>query len=106
VGPFSFLYSALVGFFAFAAFYHLILWSSSRRETLLAVFSAECTLQAAMSAAILAIAAAVTPAEARRAVWFRIAIGLPMMVAWLWSISLVSGVRPRWFIWPARNEWS
>jgi PAS domain S-box-containing protein len=100
VGPFVFLYAALVGFFAFAAFYHLILWSSSRRDMLLAVFSAECALQAAMSGAIFAIATAATPEDARRAIGARVAIGMPMMVGWLWSVSLVSDVRPRWFVWP------
>jgi PAS domain S-box-containing protein len=100
VGPFVFLYAALVGFFAFAAFYHLILWSASRRDTLLVVFSTECALQAAMSGAIFGIAHAATSAEADRAIWARVAIGMPMMVAWLWSVSLVSGVRPRWFVWP------
>jgi PAS domain S-box-containing protein len=100
VGPFVFLYAALVGFFAFAAFYHLILWSASRRDTLLAVFSTECVLQAATSGVIFAIARAATVAEADRAIWARVAIGMPMMVGWLWSVSLVSGVRPRWFVWP------
>ncbi len=100
MGTFVFLYVAFVGFFAFAAFYHLILWSASRRDTLLLVFSAGCVLQAATSGVIFAIARAVTPAEADRALWARVAVGMPMMVAWLWSVSLVSGVRPRWFVWP------
>src|SRR5262245_9542618 len=53
-----------------------------------------------MSGAIFAIAHAATVAEADRAIWARVAIGMPMMVGWLWSVSLVSGVRPRWFVWP------
>jgi hypothetical protein len=50
VGPFLFLYSALVGFFVFAAIYHLILWWTSQGEPLLAVFSADYGAQAALSA--------------------------------------------------------
>jgi len=100
LGPFVFLHTALVGLFAFAAFHHLILWLQSRRETLLVVFSAECALHAAMSAVNFAIANAITAADAQHAIWARLAIVMPLVVAWLWSVSLFSGVRPRLFVWP------
>src|SRR5262245_59173534 len=53
-----------------------------------------------MSGVIFAIATATTPAEADPTLWARVAVAMPMMVAWLWSTSLVSGVRPRWVVWP------
>lgn len=100
MGPFLCLYASLIGFFAFAALYHLILWSWSRRENLLLVFSADCAVRAALSGALVAISVATTPADAFRALWARIALGMLMMVTWLWSLSLVTGVRARWFVWP------
>ena len=75
VGPFLFLYSALVGFFAFAAIYHLILWWTSRREPLLAVFSLDCLARSALSAVLVAIATSTTTAEAQAALRVRIALG-------------------------------
>ncbi len=100
MGPFLFVYAALVGFFAFAAAYHLILWFSSRREILLGVFSTDCAVRAALSGTLLAVGTATTPEEAYGAIGARVAIGMLAMVTWLWSSSLISGVRARWFLWP------
>ncbi len=100
MGPFLFLYSALVGFFAFAALYHLILWWTSRREPLLAVFGLDCLARSALSAVLVAIATSTTTAEAQAALRVRIALGLVVTATALWSYSLVSGVRARWFVWP------
>ena len=66
MGLFFFIYAALVGFFGFAALYHLILWWFSRRETLLAVFSADCAIRAVFSGVLLAVAAAETIEEGAR----------------------------------------
>ena len=99
MGPFLFLYSALVGFFAFAAIYHLILWWTSRREPLLAVFGLDCGARAALSAVLVAIATATTLPEAQTALRARIALGLLVTATSLWSYSLVSGVRARRFVW-------
>jgi PAS domain S-box-containing protein len=100
VGPFLFLYAALTGFFAFAAIYHFVLWLSARRETLLVVFSADCLLRAGFCAVLVAIACSATPEEAQQRFGVRVAVGLLVMVTWLWSLSLVSGVRARWFVLP------
>ena len=100
MAPFLFLYSALVGFFAFAAIYHLILWWTSRREPLLGVFSLDCLARSALSAVLVAIATSTTTAEAQAALRVRIALGFVVTATALWSYSLVSGVRARWFVWP------
>ena len=97
MGPFLFLYCALVGFFAFAAIYHLILWWTSRREPLLGVFSLDCLARSALSAVLVAIATSTTTAEAQAALRVRIALGFVVTATALWSYSLVSGVRARWF---------
>ena len=99
MGPFLFLYIALVGFFAFAAIYHLILWWTSRREPLLAVFSADCLVRSVLSAVLVAIATTTSPAAAQVALRGRIALGLLITITSLWSYSLVSGVRARRFVW-------
>lgn len=98
MGPYLLTHAALVGFFAFAAIYHLILWWSSRNEVLLAVFSLDCAFRAAFSGVLVAIAAAVTPEEAHAALRVRVALGMLVMTTSLWTVSLVSGIRPRWVI--------
>ena len=100
MGPFLFLYSALVGFFAFAAIYHLILWWTSRHEPLLGVFSLDCLARSALSAVLVAIATSTTTAEAQAALRVRIALVLVVTATALWSYSLESGERARWFVWP------
>lgn len=99
MGPFLLFHAVLVGFFAFAAIYHLILWASSRRETLLAVFSVDCVLRAAFSSVLFRIATVATTDEADAALRARIALGLLMTTTSLWVIALVSGVRPRRVLW-------
>jgi PAS domain S-box-containing protein len=95
VGPFLFVYVALVGFFGAAALIHAILWWSSRRQALLAVFSVDCGLRAAVSLALAEAATVTTPAEAHGALRARVAFGMLAMVTQLWSLSLASGVRAR-----------
>ena len=98
MGPFHFVCAALTGFFAFAAIYHSILWWSSRKETLLAVFSADCLVRALFSGALASIATSVTAGDAFTASRYRLGLGMLMMVTWGWSLSLVSGVRARRFL--------
>ncbi len=74
MGPYVFFYAALIGFFAFAAIYHFVLWSASRRERLLAVFSFDCVVRAALCGAILRLITATDPAETQEVVRFRIAL--------------------------------
>lgn len=95
-------YWALTGFFAFSAIYHLILWSSSsQRKPLLVVFSIDCGLLATLCGILSALITARTPEIAEQALWARLSLGPLILITWLWSMSLVSGVRARWFIWPA-----
>jgi signal transduction histidine kinase len=94
-------YWALTGFFAFSAVYHLILWSSSsQRKPLLIVFSVDCGLLAALCGFLSTLITAQTPETAEHALWARLSIGPLILITWLWSMSLVSGVRARWFVWP------
>src|SRR5205085_500166 len=78
----------------------LVLWWWSRREILLAVFGADCGVRAAFCGVLVAVATAQTPAEAQRALRLRVSLGILMMLAWLWSLAQVSGVRARWFVGP------
>jgi len=39
VGPYVALNTVLIGLFGFAAIYHLVLWSQSRRESVLLIFA-------------------------------------------------------------------
>src|SRR5436190_3618231 len=100
VGPFVYTYVALVGFFAFAALYHLILWASSRRDGLLAAFSADCALRVGLSSALAVIVTSTTTAQAEHAVRARIAFVLLTLVTSLWSLRLISEVRAPRFVWP------
>jgi len=100
MGPFLLINAALVGFFAFAALYHLILWTSSRRETLLAVFAADCTMRAIFSLVVMGMLSATTIEQAQTTLHLRLAVGALIMVTWVWSLSLISEIPMRWFVWP------
>ncbi len=100
MGPFLLLNASLVGFFGFAAVYHLILWTTSRRETLLAVFSVDCALRAVSCGIAMGLATSTNIAEAKGNLYGRIAFGLLIMLTWLWSVSLIADVPARWFVWP------
>jgi PAS domain S-box-containing protein len=99
MGPYLFLYAVLVGFFAFAAFYHAVLWSVDRREPLLAVFSLDCAVRAALCWSLVSILSAQSTDAAYDAVALRIALVLLMMIAATWSVRLLSGVRATWLVW-------
>lgn len=100
MGPFLLLNASLVGFFGFAAVYHLILWWSSRRETLLAVFSLDCALRSVSCGIAMGLATSLTVAEAQSNLYSRIACGLLILVTWLWSVSLITEVAVPWFVRP------
>lgn len=100
MGPFLLLNASLVGFFGFAAVYHLILWATSRRDILLAVFSVDCALRAVSCGIAMGLATSTNIADAQGNLYVRIAFGLLIMLTWLWSVSLISEVSARWFLWP------
>lgn len=98
MGPFHLLYAALIGFFAFSAVYHLILWSTSRRDTLLAIFSFDCLVRAGLCLALVALITSTTPEEAFTAMRARVALVLLTLITSLWSVRQISGVRADRFI--------
>lgn len=100
LGPFLLFNAALIGFFAFAAIYHAVLWWSSRREILLAAFSADCAVRAVFSIVAVMVSTATTTTEAQSALHARISVGILIMLTWVWNLTLISGVKARWFVWP------
>ncbi|MBS0201737.1 MAG: PAS domain S-box protein [Planctomycetes bacterium] len=100
MGPFLLINAAMIGFFGFASIYHLLLWSTSRRETLLGMFGLDCGVRALFTGVMLGLATASTIPEAQNALHARLALGILMMVTWVWSLSLISGVQARNYVWP------
>jgi signal transduction histidine kinase/ActR/RegA family two-component response regulator len=100
VGPYVLLNVALVGFFGFAAVYHLVIWWYSRRESVLLVFAAHTALCSIFSALIVVLVTARTPPEAQTALELRTAVAVLVQMTSMWIASLVSGVRARWFVAP------
>jgi PAS domain S-box-containing protein len=99
MGPYVALNAVLVGSFGFAAIYHLVLWSQSRRNALLLIFSVHCALCSILSASLLALVTAHTVQEAQRALNLRLDVAALGQVSAVWILSLISGVRARPFVW-------
>src|SRR6266699_3401339 len=99
VGPYVALNAVLVGSFGFAAIYHLVLWSQSRRDALLLIFSIHCALCSILSASLLAVVTAHTVQEGQRALNLRLDSAALAQVSAVWALSLISGVRARPFVW-------
>jgi two-component system, NarL family, sensor kinase len=99
MGPYVGLNAILIGFFAFAAIHHFLLWLPSRRDTALLALAFLCALCALFSANIIGLVTARTPAEGQRALDLRLDVGLLCLVPAVWLVSLVSGVRARGFVW-------
>lgn len=66
MGPYVGLNGVLIGLFGFAAIYHVVLWSQSRRDAVLIIFAAHCALCALISADLLALVTAHTGSSTRR----------------------------------------
>lgn len=99
LGPYLLLYVGLVGFFAFAAAYHLVLWFTSRSEPLLAVFSVDCAIRAVLCAVLVQLMSATTAEAATDAVWARIGLILATFITTLWGVRLIGGVRATPLVW-------
>ena len=72
MGPYVAVNAVLIGLFGFAAVYHFVLWSQSRRDTVLLVFAIHCTLCSLLSGCLIALVTVRTAAEGQRsstAVW-------------------------------------
>jgi PAS domain S-box-containing protein len=99
VGPYVTLNAVLIGFFGFAAIYHFVLWWQSRREAILLIFALHCALCATFGACLLALVTAQTPAEGQRALDARLELAALAQISQVWLLSLISGVRARWYVW-------
>jgi signal transduction histidine kinase len=99
VGPYFVLNTVLIGLYAFSAIYHLVLWWPSRRELILLAFAIHCGLCSVLSAELIALASAETPAAGQRALDLRVTIAAILQVSQVWVLSLVSGVRARSYVW-------
>ena len=91
IGPYLLFYVALVGFFGFAAVYHLAAWSGSRRERLLLLFGVDCIIRGILSAALVALMTTTTITGAFQASWVRVGLVLLTFVTTLWTVRLISG---------------
>ncbi len=99
MGPYVALNAVFIGFYGFSAIYHAVLWSQSRREPVLFVFALHSALCAALSAAMIALTTVVTPAEGQRALDLRVEVAAVSQVSSVWVLSLIAGVRARWYVW-------
>jgi signal transduction histidine kinase len=100
VGPYVALNAVLVGLFGFAAIYHLVLWSQSRRDRVLIIFAVHCGLCTLVSANLLALVSAQTVEQGQRALTLRTDLATLAQISTVWLLSLVAGVRARRFVWP------
>ena len=98
MGPYLTLNAVFVGFFGFAAIYHFVLWWQSRREAILLVFALHCALCASLSACLLVLVTVRTPVEGQQALNFRLELAALAQISQVWLLSLISGVRARWYV--------
>ena len=101
MGPYVGLNAILIGFFGFAAIYHLLLWWQSRRDAVLLAFAFTCTAAAVNTAALIGVATSQALAPAQRALDARLGAAVLFLAASAWLYSLVSGTRARGFVWGA-----
>jgi signal transduction histidine kinase len=99
VGPYFLLNAVLIGLYGFSAIYHLVLWWQSRREPLLLAFALHCVICSMLSAALMALASAATPEAGQLALDRRVEIATIAQVSQVWLLSLISGLRARWYVW-------
>jgi hypothetical protein len=99
VNPYLGVVVALIGVFGFAALYHFVLWSQSRRDALLLVFALHCSICTAFSASLVALTIADTIGEGQRALDLRVSLGLAGQITAVWLLSLLSEGKRRGFAW-------
>jgi two-component system, cell cycle sensor histidine kinase and response regulator CckA len=98
LGLYVYVNALLVGFFAFAALHHFCAWWLSRRELVLIIFAALCFLIGGGNASLVAIASATGTTQAQLALEIGTICNALGLVANVWVLALVTGVRPRWFV--------
>jgi PAS domain S-box-containing protein len=99
MGPYLFINAFLAGFFAFGAVYHFILWTRTRREWTLLAFAVVSMIQSIQAVAVLLVAVANTTADGEFALNLRTVGGATNVAALAWLLAIVSGFRPRWYLW-------
>jgi len=100
MAPYLFVNAALSGFFAFGAVYHFILWCRARREWTLLAFTIVSAIASMQAIAVLLVARSETIAQGQVALDLRAAGGALSVASLAWLFSSVSGLRPRWYLWP------
>ena len=99
MGPYVAVNAVLIGLFGFAAVYHFVLWSQSRRDTVLLVFAIHCALCSLLSGCLIALVTVRTPEGGQRALGARLEVAALAQVSSVWLFSGISSVRARWFVW-------
>jgi PAS domain S-box-containing protein len=99
LGPYVAVNAVLIGLFGFAAVYHFVLWSQSRRDTVLLVFAIHCALCSLLSGCLIALVTVRTPEGGQRALGARLELAALAQVSSVWLFSGISSVRARWFVW-------
>src|SRR5690242_17150633 len=93
-----FVNTVLVGFFGFAAVYHLVLWWMSRGERLLLAFALLCGLLGALSVTLVDLATVHTVQAAQDALRARVTLGCLFICASVWVMASLSHIRARWYV--------
>jgi PAS domain S-box-containing protein len=99
VSPYVTFNAVLIGLFGFSALYHMVLWSQSRREPVLLVFALHCAMCSMLSAVLIRLGTAATSAEGQSALDHRLELAALAQVSSVWVLSLIAGVRARWYVW-------
>ena len=99
MGPYVATNAVLIGVFGFAAIYHVVLWSQSRRDAVLVIFAVHCVLCALGSADLMALVGAQTVPDGQFALDWRLNLSALAQISAVWLLSLIAGVRARWFVW-------
>ena len=99
MGPYLLVNAALVGLFAFAGVYHAALWWTRRHELLLLTFTGRCLAAAVYSVVFVEIATVQDVETATSLGALRLTtlcVAIPLLA---WTLSLLSGVRARPYLW-------
>lgn len=99
LGPYLLVNAALIGLFAFAGVYHAVLWWNRRGELLLLTFSGRCLAASAYGVVFVELATVRDVDTANSLSAFRImliSVAIPFLA---WTLSLLSGVRARTYLW-------
>ena len=99
LGPYIFTNAALVGLFASAGVYHLALWWAGRRDLVLLLFAARSLVASVFGVVFVLLATAPDVATAARYSSLRITLMTLALPLGAWTLSLVSGVRARPYLW-------